>query len=158
MKNEIDLLQDQLKETWEGDPWFGRSGKALLGEIDESIAFTKLNNQHSIIELVWHMVNWKAFAVNRLQTNSTEDLHYFETQDWQELDHNNPLLWQEGLQKLDEAQAALQNVLQHLDDATLEQNVRERDYNNRKLINGIIQHDIYHLGQIAFIAKTLRNA
>lgn len=154
----MDVLVEQLKDTWEGDPWFGRNGKLLLSEVDEKIAFIKLNGQHSVLQLVWHMVNWKAFAVNRLQTNAPEDLHYFETQDWQELDHNNTTLWQEGLQKLDEVQAALLNVLQQLDDAVLEQNVRERDYNNRKLIAGIIQHDIYHLGQIAFIAKALRNA
>ncbi|HEY1022127.1 MAG TPA: DinB family protein [Flavisolibacter sp.] len=153
----MDLLVEQLKDTWEGDPWFGRKGKVLLAEVEESMAFIKLNGQHSILELVWHMANWKAFAVNRLQANAPEDLHYFETQDWQELDHKNKALWKQGLQKLEEAQATLLAVLQQLDDAALEQNVRERDYNNRKLINGVIQHDIYHLGQIAYIAKQIRN-
>jgi uncharacterized damage-inducible protein DinB len=157
MKQEIEQYINQLKETWEGDPWFGRAGKQLLGEVDEGIAFTKLNGQHSILELVWHMYTWKAFAVNRLQANATEDLNYFESQDWRELDHSNTALWQEGLQKLEEAQTELLAVLQQLDDAALEQNVRERDYNNRKLIAGVIQHDIYHLGQIAFIVKALRN-
>ncbi|MDQ3278575.1 MAG: hypothetical protein M3Q06_09625, partial [Bacteroidota bacterium] len=83
-----------------------------------------------------------------------EDLHHFERQDWQDLDHTNTALWQEGLQKLKKAQAALLTILQQLEDSVLAQDVRERDYNNRKLINGIIQHDIYHLGQIAFIVKT----
>ena len=154
----MDVLVEQLKDTWEGDPWFGRNGKLLLSEVDENMAFSKLNGQHSILQLLWHMANWKAFAVNRLLGNAPEDLHHFETQDWQELDHNNTALWKQGLQKLEEAQAALLQLLQQLDDTVLEQNVRERDYNNRKLITGIIQHDIYHLGQIAFIAKTLRNA
>lgn len=153
----MELLTEQLNETWGGDPWFGRAGKTLLAEVEEPMAFTRLNGQHSILELVWHMANWKAFAVNRLQANAPEDLHYFETQDWQSLDHHNTTLWKQGLQKLEEAQAALLQVLQQLDDTVLEQNVRERDYNNRKLINGIIQHDIYHLGQIAFIVKALRN-
>ncbi|MBB1286253.1 DinB family protein [Flavisolibacter sp. BT320] len=157
MKQEIEQYKNQLKETWEGDPWFGRAGRLLLGEVDEKMAFIKLNGQHSILQLVWHMYTWKAFAVNRLQANAPENLDYFESQDWRELDHSNKALWQEGLQKLEEAQTALLGVLQQLDDAALEQNVRERDYNNRKLINGVIQHDIYHLGQIAYIAKQIRN-
>ena len=157
MRQEIDRYIRQLKETWEGDPWFGQNGNLLLGEVDETIAFTKLNGQHSILELVWHMYNWKAFAVNRLQVSATEDLHHFERQDWRELDHSKPSLWQEGLHKLQEAQAALLSVLQQLDDATLDVTVRERDYNYRKLVTGIIQHDIYHLGQIAFITKQLKS-
>ncbi len=153
----MDLLREQLKETWNGDPWFGRNGRLLLSEVDENLAFTKLHNQHSILELVWHMANWKAFAINCLQASGTEDLHYFETHDWRELDHSNKSLWQEGLQKLEETQATLLSILQQLDDAGLEENVPERDYNNRKLISGVIQHDIYHLGQIAYIVKALRN-
>ncbi len=153
----MDLLIDQLHQTWEGDPWFGRNGNLLLGEVDAAIVFTKLHGQHSILELVWHMNNWKAFAINRLQASSEEDLHYFETQDWRELDHHNTALWNEGLQKLQETQASLMTILQQLDDTILEENVRERNYNNRKLITGIIQHDIYHLGQIAFLTKQLRN-
>jgi hypothetical protein len=31
--------------------------------------------------------------------------------------------------------------------------VDERKYNFRKLLHGLIQHDIYHLGQIAYIKK-----
>lgn len=157
-KQEIERYIAQLKETWEGDPWFGRAGKQLLGEVDESIALMTLNGQHSILELVWHMYTWKAFAVNRLQSTATEDLHYFESQDWRELDHSNTALWQEGLQKLEEAQTALLDILQQLDDSVLEEKIRERDYTSRKLINGVIQHDIYHLGQIAYINKALKNA
>lgn len=157
MRKEIDLLTEQLKDVYEGDPWFGRNAKLLLGKVDKETAFVKLNAQHSILELVWHMCNWREFAINRLQPSSDPSLQNFEEMDWQELDHSNHSLWQEGLQKLDETQHELLSLLQQLNDSILEENVRERTYNNRKLITGIIQHDIYHLGQIAFITKQVKN-
>ena len=59
--------------------------------------------------------------------------------------------WKTNAHKMIRACSAAQQVWHSI----LEQNVRERTYNYRKLITGIIQHDIYHLGQIAFITKAL---
>jgi len=47
-------------------------------------------------------------------------------------------------------------VLQQQQDSLLIERVPERDYNFRKLLYGIVQHDIYHLGQIAYITKLLK--
>ena len=157
MKKEIELLIGQLKDSYEGEPWFGRNAKALLGEVDEEMAFQKLHGQHSILELVWHMCTWREFTIHCLQASSDHDLKYFEKLDWRELNHTNRSLWQEGLAKLETTQTALLSLLQQQEDSLLEQNVSERQYNYRKLLNGIIQHDIYHLGQIAYVVKLLRN-
>lgn len=104
MRKEIDLLTEQLKDAYKGNPWFGRNAKLLLGEVDEQTAIVKLNGQHSILELVWHMCNWREFAISFLKSSSDLDLHHFEELDWRELDHSNHSSWQEGLQKLDETQ------------------------------------------------------
>lgn len=156
MNTEINLLIAQLKDAYEGDPWFGRPAKQLLAEVDETIAFTKLNGQHSILELIWHMVNWREFAISHLEP-SEKSLAYFEEADWRSLDHTNKALWPEGLQKLQQSQDELLRLLSQKDDALLEQNVTGRTYTYRKLLSGIVQHDIYHLGQIAFITKALRS-
>ena len=153
----MDLLIEQWKETWEGDPWFGRNAKALLGEVTEDIAMQKPNGQHSILELVWHMCNWREFTIHCLQPSSNVSLKHFEALDWRLLDHTNLSLWKEGLQRLDATHTELLSLLQQQSDTVLEQPVSERNYNFRKLLNGIIQHDIYHLDQIAFLVKLLRN-
>lgn len=155
MQKEITLLIDQLKDAYEGEPWFGRNAKALLSEVDEQTAFARLNGQHSLVELVWHMVNWRAFAVSHLAP-SEKNLAYFEEHDWQELNHADKRLWTKGLENLQQTQDDLIGLLHQKDDSILEQNVSERNYNYRKLLTGIIQHDIYHLGQIAFITKALK--
>jgi uncharacterized damage-inducible protein DinB len=156
MRKEIDLSIAQLKDAYEGDPWFGRNIKELLNEVDEKVAFQKLNNQHSILELVWHMITWREFTINCLQPSPNRNLKYFEELDWREIDHNNAALWPEGLLRLEQTQTELLRILDKQDDSLLENLVKERQYNFRKLVNGLIQHDIYHLGQIAYINKAVK--
>jgi uncharacterized damage-inducible protein DinB len=155
MNKEIQHLISQLQESFNGDPWFGRNAEKLLGEVTEAIAFQQPNGQHSIAELVWHMVNWREFVISRFRKDESKDLHYFESNDWRQLDNSYPSLWQQGLVKLNETQELLLNILREQPDSILEKNVEERTYNFRNLLNGIVQHDIYHLGQIAYLVKYL---
>lgn len=155
MNKEIQYLVSQLQESYNGDPWFGRNAEKLLGEVTETLAFQKPNGQHSIAELVWHMVNWREFVISRFKKDETKDLHYFEANDWRQLDHSDRSLWQHGLQKLNETQELLIKILQDQSDSILDKTVKERTYSYRNLLNGIVQHDIYHLGQIAYLVKFL---
>jgi uncharacterized damage-inducible protein DinB len=155
MNIEIQHLISQLQESFNGDPWFGRNAEKLLGEVTEAIAFQQPNGQHSIAELVCHMINWREFVISRFIKDESNDLHYFEANDWRQLDNSDPSLWQQGLVKLNETQELLLNILREQPDSILEKNVEERTYNFRNLLNGIVQHDIYHLGQIAYLVKYL---
>ena len=156
MNKEILAIVDQLKDAYEGDPWWGRNASTLLGEVDERIATEKPYGQHSVLELVWHMINWKEFAISRLHEIDGKDLHYFETNDWRHLDHAHKSLWHQGVERLRYVHNELVGLLEQQSDELLDQNVAERSYSYRKLLNGVLQHDIYHLGQIAYIVKMVR--
>lgn len=156
MPKETQQLIQQLKESYQGDPWFGRNMQTILSEINAERAVQKpANNQHSILDLLYHIINWRQFTINRLQGSLKNDLHYFEQHDWQQLNHSDKTLWGKGLQELESSQQNLLEVLSNMNDEQLNEPVKERSYTNRSLINGIIQHDIYHLGQIAYIKKLL---
>ena len=157
MNREILLIAEQLKDAYEGNPWFGRSVKELLSEVTEADCFVKLNNQHSVLELLWHMITWREFTIECLREKDSADTKKFEDLDWRELDHSDKHLRQKGLQKLQETQTELISVLQQQSDDLLTHQVANREYGYRKLLNGIVQHDIYHLGQIAYINKQLKN-
>jgi uncharacterized damage-inducible protein DinB len=157
MNKEILFLAAQLKDAFEGDPWFGRSVLALLNEVTEEIAFEKLNGQHSIVELIWHMINWKEFAINCLHPDRDRNLHYFEENDWKELDLSDKSLFQKGIKEIQKIQDDFIKILQEQRDQILETMVPERAYTFRKILHGVLQHDIYHLGQIAYIKKVLLN-
>lgn len=156
MNQEINVIVTQLKDAFEGDPWWGRNANALLGEVDETIAMQKPSGQHSILELVWHMINWKEFAISRLHEIDGKDLHYFESNDWRHLDHGHKSLWHQGVERLHYVHNELVGLLEQQSDELLDRNVAEREYTYRKLFNGVLQHDIYHLGQVAYIVKMVR--
>jgi uncharacterized damage-inducible protein DinB len=157
MNTEILLIAEQLKAAYEGEPWFGRSIKEILSEIDESIVFEKPNGQHSILELLWHMITWKEFTINRLRNDNAKSLQYFEKNDWRELDNTDKSLWQKGLQRFAEVHNELIEAIQQQKDELLSQRVEGRNYEFRKLLYGIAEHNIYHTGQIAYIKKMLQN-
>src|SRR4051794_2732035 len=99
MNREILLIAEQMKDVYEGEPWFGRNAKSLLGDVDEKIAFAKPSGQHSILELLWHMITWKEFTISRLRSNATNDLNYFEVNDWRQLDHTDKSLLKKSLER-----------------------------------------------------------
>ena len=152
---EIQLLVDQLNEIYEGEPWHGKGVKAILNQVNTDLVFQKPGGQHSILELVWHMMNWKEFALNRL-LKSDKDLKHFEESDWRELDHTDKTLWEKGLQRFWEVHQQFMETLQKQHDTILNKPVQGRHYNYRRLLNGIREHDLYHAGQIIFIQKLLQ--
>src|SRR6478672_5163067 len=63
-RKEIQLIASQLREVYDGGPWFGKSFITLTGEIPESVVFLKTAGSHSILELLWHMITWREFTVD----------------------------------------------------------------------------------------------
>jgi hypothetical protein len=63
--------------------------------------FQKPNGQHSLLELLWHIITWREFTLSRLQPSAEKNSRYFEQQDWRTLDETNKNLWHEGLKKLE---------------------------------------------------------
>lgn len=156
MNREILMLQEQIREAWEGEPWYGRNIGELILEVNEKTAFQKPSGQHSIMELVWHMINWKAFVINRLKKESTISLSVFETNDWRDLDHTDNSLWSKGLSELERVHKELVDLISQQNDGLLAQKVEGKSYNYRKMLHGVHEHDIYHAGQIAYLKKLLQ--
>jgi uncharacterized damage-inducible protein DinB len=158
MNTEILQIAEQLKNCYDGNPWFGKSVKSLLKEVDQSIVFERPNNQHSVLELLWHMILWREFTINRLRRDNSIALQYFDENDWRQLNHNDTSLWKKGLKRIEETQWELIEVLQQQKDEILLEIVPGREYNYRQLLYGIIHHDIYHIGQMAYLNKMLKQA
>ena len=143
------------ESAYSGDPWFGRNIKEILSQIDAGMAMQKPNGQHSILELLFHMIIWREFTISRLEEGNTTPAKYFGTNDWQTLDHSDEKLWDQGLQKLDASQKRIIEIINNLNPDVLTNQVAERKYDIRYLLYGILEHDIYHLGQIAYVKKIL---
>jgi len=144
-----------LENTLDGEPWYGRPVYAILREITSSQAYIKPGKKaHSLADLLYHMLTWAEFTLKRVEKDNSMDMAAFEELDWRQID---PILhdWEEGLSAFIATHQQLVARLQEQDDAFLEEKVDYRHYNFRFLLNGLIQHNIYHLGQIAYLKKLL---
>ena len=78
----------------------------------------------------------------------------FEKLDWRTIDPKVHT-WEKGLKEFKKIHKEIVELLNQEDDAFLKGVVDYRDYNFRFLLNGLIQHNIYHLGQVAYVKKLL---
>lgn len=155
MNQEIQSIIRHLREVTSGEPWFGRAVFQLLEEVDPATAYTKPGHApHSLAELLYHMITWAAFAQKRIEGEKEKDLRHFEQLDWRKLD---PAVdtWDKGRMELQDIFASIIRLLGDKEDSFLDEKVDYREYDFRFLLQGVTEHTIYHLGQIAYLHKSL---
>jgi uncharacterized damage-inducible protein DinB len=111
-----------------------------------------LPHGHTIWELVLHMIAWREFTRQKLNGNETYDISTPE-QDWPAAEETSEQAWQQTLHNLRQSQQALLTRINKLEDIWLDKVVPGRNYTYYVLLHGIIQHDLYHSGQIALLKK-----
>ena len=162
MNTTIQLIIKRIENVNSGEPWFGRAVFIILDEVDAQKVYSKPvcpagrpnNSEHSMIELLYHMITWADFTLKRIEKDKINDLAAAEKLDWREI---NPKIhtWKRGLAEFKAINKKIIALLKKKDDAFLEEKVDYRKYNFRFLINGMTEHNIYHLGQIAYLNKML---
>lgn len=155
MNKEIQYIIKSFENTLSGQPWFGRAVYEILGEVDEAKANTKPNgSDHSMIVLLWHMNTWAEFVLGSLENRSAEEMKAIEANDWREIDPKVHT-WKKGMGQLKATHTKIVEILNTKDDSLLNEIVPTRKFNYRFMLNGLIQHNIYHLGQVAYVKKML---
>jgi len=155
MNKETQSIIRRIENVNSGEPWFGRAVFVILEEVDAKKVSIKPNcTEHSMLELLYHMITWADFTLKRLEKNNKMDMAAFEKMDWREL---NPKLhsWKKALAEFKAINKKIIALLDKKDDDFLLEIVDYRKYNYRYLLNGMIEHSIYHLGQVAYLNKML---
>lgn len=160
MNDEIDRLIDQLTRECDGDPWHGPSLGAILDGITaEAAAQRPATSVHSIAELVLHMTGWKREVARRLQGQPAGEP---ERGDWPEARRLTEAQWQSAKADLMKAQAELIAAMRALAPEALHAPVKDTrepalgtGMTAAQTILGLIQHDVYHAGQISLLKKLI---
>lgn len=140
-----------LQNTYNGAAWHGASIMEILDKISVDQAFQSTEHIHRICELVQHIIAWRTFAIKRLHGD-----HHFEVsqkENWKEFTVQDEQAWESIKSDLANSQNDLIKALQNMNDEVLDEEVDGKAYNYYTLIHGVIQHDLYHLGEIALLAK-----
>jgi uncharacterized damage-inducible protein DinB len=155
MTSEINRIIGAIEGIYNGNPWFGNNLESSLQEIDAkraAIVPEKLN--HSIAEILKHMIAWRLFVIEKLKGNAEYEV--WETDlDWVKITELTEETWQKMLTEFLANQKLLIETIVKKAEQLLDNKVDGRSYNFRLLLNGIIQHDIYHIGQISILRKLI---
>lgn len=156
MKTVIQNLIDTLEVTFDKEPWFGDSILVKLKTIDYKKVNQKIDNSNSIALLLKHMIQWRVFVIEKIQGDKDFDIKLNSEMDWPLVTIDNEIEWFSLIEELKITQAKLVNLISEKSDDYLEEITVGKNYTNRILIEGIIQHDVYHLGQIGLINSLIQ--
>ncbi len=157
MNTKIKKIITTLTTSFEGEPWFGDSLMTKLHSIDDTLVnHTLPNSKNSIAILVQHLINWRRFTIEKLNNNASFDIKMNSEEDWTRITIKTKPEWIALIDTLTSTQKELIEILKQQNDDFLERLTPGRVYNFEFLIEGIIQHDIYHHGQIGFLYSQIK--
>lgn len=155
-KENIQKIIHRFEDLLQGDPWFGAAVYDMLNDFPQAIAYRKAaENAHSPIDILYHMITWTEFTVRRLEQRTDGEPGYSEKIDWRPIDPKVHT-WKKGVAELKKLNKQITGFLKKKDDAFLEEPVKYRTYTFNYLLNGLADHHIYHIGQIALLKNIIK--
>lgn len=155
MNTECLRIADQLRRAFTGDPWHGDSLRKLLDGITEQQASSRpVASAHTIWELVLHIEVWTRAALESAQGVPMPKLYGTE-KDWPKPADVSPQACAGAVDRLFKTSEQLAQAIAGFGDDRLHETVPGRQYDFYYLFHGIVQHSLYHGGQIALIKKAL---
>jgi uncharacterized damage-inducible protein DinB len=153
-------LAKELQRVYDGDAWYGPSVRKALDGVDAQMATARpLPGVHTISEVVLHMTAWTREITRRLAVGIAQDPA---DGDWPSRVPADESEWQSMLTEFDAANAALVEAVRRHDAERLNEKIGDqRDpalgsgvsrYVN---IRGLVEHHVYHAGQISLVKKAL---
>lgn len=140
-------ISDQLRRAFEGGTWIDASVFGMLERIDAALATLRNPGTHSTWEIIAHVTVWLEIADQRANGQIADAIE--EAATFPPITDFSPAAWDAARARLRAAYVALQRTVDAMTDRDFEKPTPGRDYNHRFLIDGMIQHAVYHLGQIS---------
>lgn len=148
---ETQRLKQEFSQLYDGDPWIDVNLKQTLYSISAEKASRKIaEGRNSIWQILVHVVEWRRMILKRL---SGKIIPVPEDNFIREIPEISEDKWQQILNDLAQTQQDWLNFLDGLKDEVLEKTYPGNNQRFYYLIQGVIQHDAYHLGQIVLLSK-----
>ncbi len=152
--NEIERILEQYDRAMTGNAWHGDPvWKVLEGISAEQAARRVQARTHSIWELVMHMTFWETEVYRRLSGLPARSVAELNFPAVPEATTEN---WNRALAEFRRSNEEFRTALSKFDVTQLDRPLPGREksgYTAYVEVNGVIQHNLYHAGQIAFLRK-----
>jgi uncharacterized damage-inducible protein DinB len=155
MNTECLRIADQLRRAFQGEAWHGPALRELLANVNaEQANAHPVKSAHSIWELVLHIDVWTQAAQESLAGVPMPKLYDTE-QDWRAVADGSAAAWKGASDHMFRTAEELAQAVEGFADQRLKDIVPGRQYDFYYLLHGIVQHSLYHAGQIAVVKKAL---
>ncbi len=151
MSSELESIISNLKESFDGRPWYGISVMEKLNQIPWEVVNEKTYGSKTIAVLVQHIINWRIFVLKKLEGDLEFNIVIDGENDWDEIHIATQEEWNLLKQRLQSTQDSLMHKISEETDELLQRQVPGKEYTFGPILTSIAQHDIYHLGQIAML-------
>jgi uncharacterized damage-inducible protein DinB len=149
---ETERIVDQLKRAFVGEAWHGPAVMEILQGISAQEAATySMDGGHNIWELALHIAGWTQAVSRRLAGDRAQ---LTDAEDWPVVTDTDEPAWAQAKESITQAYDQLRHAILLLDDSQLEQPIIEGMSSTYVTLHGVIQHSLYHAGQIAILKKT----
>jgi uncharacterized damage-inducible protein DinB len=150
--NQTQRMADSYRAATIKAAWYGPSLAELIAEISPDLATTPpTSGAHSVSALLQHLLLWNERTRN--VTASDPMPRWRPEAEWAE----PPIPWNELVTRWNQSRDLLEEKIRNFPIEDLTKQVPGRCYPYETLLDGIVQHAIYHSGQIAMILSMLRS-
>jgi uncharacterized damage-inducible protein DinB len=153
--SEVKRIARQLQASLTGPAWHGPSLLEILEGVTEDEARRHpVAAAHSMAEIVPHITAWMSAADRRL---AGAPIELEGDADWPPV--TNAFDWSAAMQDLRAAAGALGARIRSLTDdelTTIRVRGAGQEYSAYVLLHGVVQHNLYHAGQLAMLKKAIR--
>ena len=155
--SESTRLADQIRRAFEGDAWHGDSVLEILSDVKAATAAARpIKNAHSIWELVLHMAAWDDAVLRR---SGGDVVNLSDRENFPPVVDTSEKAWRNALEHLKKTHGALVKTVAEFPDSRLPQQVQGKSaayYTFFYMFAGIVQHELYHAGQIVMLKKAAK--
>jgi uncharacterized damage-inducible protein DinB len=147
-------LADQIRRAFEGNAWHGDSILELLADVNAKTASTRpIKSAHSIWEILLHIAAWDD-AVRRRIGGTVVNLS--DEQNFPAIKDTSAAAWSQAIESTKSTHNELIKAVAAFPDSRLAEQVpgkTQNYYNFFYMFSGIVQHELYHAGQIVMLKK-----
>jgi predicted enzyme related to lactoylglutathione lyase len=159
--SETGRIIGELKRAFGGKAWHGPAVFEILDGVDAARAAAHpVPGVHSIWELVLHVTTWLTVPARRVRERpavdpSDDDAWWavVEAENFPPVPAPTEEAWRDAKAAMARAVDDLSAVIEGLPAARLEEIVAGKSYSVAVMLHGVVQHSLYHAGQMALLKK-----
>lgn len=143
-------LLEELNRAFGGEAWYGPPLRNLLDGVTESQAREHpIDGAHSIFELVVHIRTWMDVVAHRI---AATDEVLTTVEDWSDVSNAS---WKDAIEDLEHAESRLCDAVARINGDRWDQKVAGKKHTVHVEVTGVLQHNVYHTGQIALLKRAM---